>query len=101
MQLDGGQGIEVSHYFSNDGDTSSHAEPSNKSDKSLEDPVVPEKQPHTQAHMGDIEKPEPQPAFSVGDCWSDPCLDSTDKKKVIELNKTNYFVLKIIIKLHR
>ncbi|KAF3448524.1 hypothetical protein FNV43_RR09237 [Rhamnella rubrinervis] len=74
MQLDRGQGIELSHYFSNDVDISTHAEPSNKSEKSVEDPLIPEKQPHTQAQMGDLEKPEPELAFSLGDCWSDPCL---------------------------
>ncbi|KAF3448532.1 hypothetical protein FNV43_RR09245 [Rhamnella rubrinervis] len=75
MQLDRGQGIELSHYFSNEVDISTHAEPSNKSEKSVEDPLIPEKQPHTQAQMGDLEKPEPELAFSLGDCWSDPCLD--------------------------
>lgn len=74
-QPDSGKEVEPANYLSNNIDVSTHGEPSNKSEKSPEDLVVPEKQPQVQGQIPDLEKPDPQVAFSLGDCWSDPCLD--------------------------
>ncbi|XP_015896218.3 uncharacterized protein LOC107429953 isoform X1 [Ziziphus jujuba] len=74
-QLDNGKEVEPANYLSNYRDLSTHGEPSNESEKSPDELVVPEKHPKVQGHIQDVEKPDPQVAFSLGDCWSDPCLD--------------------------
>lgn len=77
--LKGGEEAVRAHYGSADGadvKATLHKKPSNRGKEPLNDHILmEEKSQKLESGKMNSDKPEPQPSFSFGDYWSDPCLE--------------------------